>query len=136
MKLMPHMEPTRASRTFYQHWCILRLRGDYSTEISSCEGKLEKTVCWERSSTEKKLPVVGEMHEQKPAYGKVLAKVSSEIFFFFKCCFSHTAVGHQNWEQGCWGLLLGDKVVTDFQWKILVTSFRTSKNFKLSHCCY
>lgn len=80
MKLMPHMEPTSASKTFYQHWCISWLCGDYSIETCSREGKLEKTVCWERRSIWEKLPVVDEMYEQELVYRKVVAKVSSGVF--------------------------------------------------------
>lgn len=69
-----------ASKTFYQHWCISWLYGDYSIEWSFHEGKLEKTGCWERSSIREKLRAVGEMHEQKLLYWKVVAKVSNEIF--------------------------------------------------------
>lgn len=109
MELMPHMEASSTSKTFWQHWCIPSLWGDYSTERRSCESKLEKIVCLERSSIREKLPVVGEMHEQKLVYWRDVIKVSSEIFM--KRCLEVFFV--QQWltkfegkaaEVWCWGI--------------------------------
>lgn len=110
MELMPHMEATSAFKTSWQHWCIPRLWGDYSTGKSSPESKLEKIVCWERSSIREKLPVVGEMHEQKLVYWRLVVKVSSGIFWKGVWSFSCAPEGHQNWGQSCWGMVLGNKV--------------------------
>lgn len=113
-ELMPQTEVMNASKAFWQHWCILRLWTNDNADRSSCESKLEKIVCWERSSTREELPVADEMHVQKVVHWRNIVKVSSGIFSKRCLEFSCAAMGYQNGGQVCLSMVLVNRVVWDF----------------------